>query len=101
MDFDIKVGGDLPPSPGGRGSQGKYVSIARAARENPGEWVHVEHMNPNIASGIRKGNTKGFEFTDDGWFEAASRDVSPDPDTGMRTCTLWVRYHTGPRPEGD
>lgn len=97
MDFDIKTGGEPPPSAGGRGSAGRYAPIADAARAKPDQWLHVVGINVNVASGIRRGDTKGFELSDEGWFEVTTRDVVKDK--GPHTCTMWVRYHTGKKEE--
>jgi hypothetical protein len=97
MNFEIERGGSPPPSAGGRGSAGKYAGIADAAREKPGEWIHVVGINVNVASGVRRGETKGFQHSDEGWFEVTTRDIVKGQ--GPQTCTLWVRYHIGKKEE--
>jgi hypothetical protein len=81
MDFEIEVGGTPPSSPRG-GGRGKYEFLADAARENPGQWVHVKGINKNVAGQIRKGQARGFK---EGRWEATTSGKGADIE-------LWVKY---------
>lgn len=86
MDFDIKVGGEPPESARG-GTKGKYAPIADTARRNPGEWIHVDKINRNVAGAIRAGEIKGFKG-DPGTWDVKISGVDNETKLG----TLWVRY---------
>jgi hypothetical protein len=82
-----------PPPATGKyyGNVGKYVAIANALKNRPGEWAIVSRETQgNLASIIKKGKVRGFAPA--GSFEAVSR-INPDNTSRSNPrCTVYARY---------
>jgi hypothetical protein len=82
---------DPPPSNTRKEPPGKYVHIADALRQRPGEWAVVsENANSNMAYSIKNGTLKGFDPPRS--FEAVSRGNPGYESRNNMRSTIYARF---------
>lgn len=81
--FEAPKFGQLPPRKGNRAPDGRWLSIAAALKDRPGQWALIAITGSTTSSWISRG-MRGFAPA--GAYEATTRTL------GKGRVELWARY---------